>query len=77
MDANGLYNRTAFVGSRIPVVGSVFQAVDSYNYMNDYMKNHPNVTWENMKYPSMKTGSGAIGYAGSMVSKNILTLYKD
>lgn len=76
MDAIGLYNRVSYAGSSLPMVGDMFRAVDSYNYMSDYMKNTPEVSWETMKYPSLKQGSGNIGRAGMTLSRNILSLYR-
>lgn len=34
-----------------------FKMYDSMNYMNDYLKNR-NLTWNDVKYPSMIGGSG-------------------
>lgn len=71
-------NKIEYSISRLPIVGSAISARDSWNYMNDYMRN-TGTSWSDMPYPSMVRGAGSIGAAiggWNFVSDNVSRLYE-
>lgn len=76
-------NRYRYNMSRFPVLGDFIRGEDYARYWNDYFKNRPGAGgWENVKYPSLMAGAGAV--TGAMpssrsavgfVSKNLTKLY--
>ena len=61
--------------SGIPIVGNVYRAMDSINYMNDYMAN-TGVSWTSIKYPTRTAGYSGVSGLTSFVSSNIQRLYR-
>lgn len=51
-----------------------FKMYDSMNYMNDYLKNR-NLSWSDMKYPSLSFGAGGAGSSFSSNTKAIERMY--
>lgn len=60
--------------SGVPVVGSVYRAIDSVSYMDDYMRN-TGLSYSDILYPTRTAGYGVSGLT-SFVSSNIEKLYK-
>lgn len=70
-----------FILGGTPIVGDILGMRDSYNQMNDYLRNR-GMSWSDIKYPSktpFSSGGGIGGRASrgvNFVSKNIMRLYR-
>ncbi|AIY31252.1 putative capsid protein [Camel associated porprismacovirus 1] len=69
--------RTRYELSKVPFIGDAFRYMDQTKYYNDYLASR-GMTWNDVKYPALLSGSGAYGVAASgyRVSKNFLKLYR-
>lgn len=71
----GLVNEGVYWASSVPVIGSVFRAIDNHRYITDYMRN-TGLSWSDVRYPTRLIGAGSASGAVSFVSSNIKNLYR-
>lgn len=75
---DGGWQKVAYYGQHIPVIGDFIRAYDTQRYLDDYMRN-TGLTWADVRYPTRLFSAGyggAIGGSVNFVSSNIKRLYK-